>query len=311
MEIKKARRQAVPLMAAIASPSGFGKTYSALLMAAGLAGEGGTVGFVDTEMGRGSMYADDKDLLKVLPQGYDVIELTEPFSPLKYIEALRMFQKHTVVVIDSISHEWEGSGGCQDIAENNKLRGMPNWAKAKLEHKRFMNALTQAPNHVICCLRAREKTRPEKDANGKIQMVEMGMQPICEKNFMFDMTISMLLDENHKPIITKCPKPLLHLFGVEQSIISKETGRKLKEWADGGESIDKQLRALKQECRDIASLGNKKLDEYFLKLPKDKKALLAKTNKEFQDECRNIAKEADSVGQDEELRNEIMDSETK
>jgi len=301
-----AKRESVPLMVALAGTSGSGKTYSALLMAAGIAGENGKVGFIDTEAGRGSMYADDPDIINAMPNGqYFIQKLTEPFTPQKYADAIRAAIKAdiNVLVIDSASHEWEGFGGCQDIAENNKLRGMPNWAKAKMEHKRLINMLTQCPMHIIFCLRAREKTRPMKNDKGKVEMVEMGMQPIQEKNFMYEMTFSMLLEDQApgKPIITKCPKPLVHLFTGEQAIITKDVGQKLKAWAEGGVSVDMKLRNLKRECRGAAMNGSTALDGFFKRLSKDDKGIVAKlTDKEFQNEVRSLAQEADRIEADNE-----------
>lgn len=306
MQIKKAKRQAVPMLISIASPSGYGKTYSALLMASGLVGDNGKVGFIDTEKGRGSMYADDADLLSSLPQGYDVIEVEEPFTPEKYIEAIRAFKDYDVIVIDSGTHEWEGSGGCQDIAENNKLRSLPNWAKAKMEHKKFMNCLTQASQHIIVCLRAREKTKPEK-INGKIEMVECGIQPVCEKNFMFEMTLSMMLAENHKPILTKCPKPLKPLFEGEQAIITKALGEKLKAWSEGGELIDKELRGLKESLKSKSMLGYKIYSDFAAKLTEKEKELLKNgVDRSFWSECKYLYEEADAIK--EENPNDLADN---
>lgn len=294
-KIQKAKRKAVPMLVSIASPSGFGKTYSALLMAAGMAGKNGKIGFIDTELGRGSMYADDPDIMELIPQGYDIVEISAPFTPEKYIEALEAFKGYDVVVLDSGTHEWEGMGGCQDIAENNKLRGMPNWSKAKMAHKRFMNCLTQLPFDTIICLRAREKTKPEV-INGKTQMIDMGMQPICEKNFMFEMTLSMMLDENHKPILTKCPKPLLPLFNGGDNLITPSMGERLKEWSNGGESIDKELRALEADITSYAMQGNKVYKERIAKLSDDEKSKLKSyASAGFWKSCQAHADDADSV----------------
>ena len=300
--IKKAERKSIPIIMSLAGTSGSGKTYSALLLAAGLAGENGKVGFIDTELGRGSMYADDPDIVQALPGNeYYVDEITEPFAPAKYMQKIKEFISYgvNVLVIDSCSHWWEGFGGCQDIAENNKLRGMPNWAKAKMEHKRLMNMLTQCPMHVILCLRAREKSKPMKNPDtGKTEIVEIGLQPIQEKNFMYEMTLSMLLEDNEpgKPIVTKCPKPLLHLFTGEQNTITKEAGSKLRVWAEGGASIDMKLRNLKRECREAAMSGSANLDKFFKELGQDDKQLIAKlTDKEFQTEVRSLAQDADNL----------------
>jgi len=302
MTFQIAKREAVPLMVALAGTSGSGKTYSALLMAAGIAGSEGKVGFIDTEAGRGSMYADDPDIIQAMPGGqYYIQKLTEPFTPQKYADAIREAIKFgiNVLVIDSATHEWEGFGGCQDIAENNKLRGMPNWAMAKMQHKKLMNLLTQCPMHIIFCLRAREKSKPVKNPNtGKTEIVEFGMQPIQEKNFMYEMTLSMMLEDKApgKPILTKCPKPLLHLFTGDQAIITKDVGEKLCTWSQGGEAVDMKLRNLKRECREAAMSGSKSLDDFFKGLDQSDKQLIAKlTDKEFQAEVRSLAQDADNL----------------
>lgn len=304
--IQEAKRKAIPLIISLAGTSGSGKTYSALLLAAGLAGKDGKVGFLDSETGRGSMYADDTDIIEALPENkYYIDELNAPFSPMRYMEKINEFIKFgvNVLVIDSVTHEYDGQGGISDIAANNKLAGMPNWAMAKMQHKRFMNMLTQCPMHIVFCLRAQEKTKPESyieegTRKKKIRFIEFGLQPIQEKNFMYEMTLSMMLEHTApgKPIITKCPKPLLNLFTGDQAIITKEVGEKLKAWADGGVAVDIILRNLKRDCREWALQGRKGLDEFFLKLNVgDKKLLKEFSEKEFQEEVNSLAEDCDKV----------------
>src|ERR1700704_2678421 len=102
LPITPAKRKSVPMLISLAGVSGSGKTYSALLLAAGLAGNKGTIGFLDTENGRGSMYADSPGLKTALPNGYEIAEMREPFSPARYTDAVESFQKHgcRVLVID-------------------------------------------------------------------------------------------------------------------------------------------------------------------------------------------------------------------
>ena len=138
-------------------------------------------------------------------------------------------------------------------------------------------------------------------------MVEEGMREIQEKNFMFDMTLSMMLSEKApgKPEIMKCPKPLTHLFIGEQNKITKVMGEKLRSWSEGGESIDAKLRNLKRECKEAAGFGTDALNGFFKRIEKEDSALLKKlTTQEFQDEVRALAKEADAIhlAQDEETQ---------
>lgn len=264
--IEKAKRKSVPMLISIAGVSGSGKTFSALLLAAGLAGNG-RVGFLDTENGRGSMYADSKDIMQALPNGYDIAEMKEPFAPSRYTDAVQEFEKAgcKVLVIDSMSHEWEGYGGCADIAENNKIKGMPNWIKAKLEHKKMMNHLLAANMHIIFCLRAREKIKVVTGANGKEQFVPIGLQAIQERNFTFEMTLSMLLDENtHLPQITKCPQPLQHLFQGKQSLITPATGAALRQWSESGAVAAFDPETLKQQAINYAAQGSAAYKSFWL-----------------------------------------------
>src|SRR4051812_25477049 len=94
-----ARRKAVPILVSLAGVSGSGKTYSALLLAAGLAGPNGRVGFLDTENGRGSMYADSPGIQAALPGGYQIADMREPFTPARYSEAVESFERAGIQVL--------------------------------------------------------------------------------------------------------------------------------------------------------------------------------------------------------------------
>ena len=298
----KATRKNVPLLISLAGVSGSGKTYSALLLAAGLAGDR-PVAFLDTENGRGSMYADSPGIMAALPNGYDVGDMQEPFSPGRFSEAVDDAARAgcAVLVIDSFTHEWEGFGGCSDIAENNKLRGMPNWAKAKLEHKRMMNHLLAAPMHIIFCLRAREKVKVVKADNGKEQVVPIGLQAIQEKNFIFEMTLSLLLDEvTHVPEVTKCPEPLLPLFAGQQSRITKDMGRKLLAWAESGATAVTTEDGLFEQAKLYAGEGLTAYSDYWNGLSAtQKKVLLPK-----HEENKKLAINHDQAALDESRRAE-------
>ena len=252
---KKAHRKAAPLLISLSGVSGSGKTYSALLLAAGLAGPAGRVGFIDTENNRGTMYADSPGIVKALPDGYDIVQLEPPFTPARYIEAISAAEKTgiNVLCIDSTSHEWEGTGGCVEIAENNKLRGMPNWSKAKMEHKKFLNHCLSSPMHIIFCLRAREKVKIV-EVNGKTEVVPIGITAICEKGFVFEQVLSLMLDETThfaKPV--KVPEPLAPLF-PQSHLITKQDGERIRQWNDTGSSADPNEQ-LKKRARAAADEG--------------------------------------------------------
>ena len=136
LDIREAKRAGSRVVIGIAGPSGSGKTYTALKIAEGMVDNTKKIGFLDTENKRGSLYAD------ILGSPFMIGDLFPPFSPARYSEAIKEFQAAgvEVLIVDSVSHEWEGEGGCEDIANNTNSK-IANWKGAKSEHKKFMNAL--------------------------------------------------------------------------------------------------------------------------------------------------------------------------
>ena len=276
LEFRKASRKSVPMLLSISGVSGAGKTLSSLILAGGLVSRNGRVGLLDSENGRGALYADSPSVLASLPSGYEYARLDPPFSPRAYIDALTAAEKAgiTVCVIDSTSHEWEGIGGCCEIAEQKKLRGMPNWSLAKMEHKRFVNYCLSSTMHLIFCLRAREKVKIV-EVNGKTEIIPIGIQPIAEKGFPYEMLISLRVEEEtHHARPIKVPEPLVHLFPKE-ALITKEIGERIREWNDGGNPLD-EFDTIAKRAKAEALNGVEAYRQYFQSLTKKQKAWLVK-----------------------------------
>lgn len=250
LTIRKAKRHAVPALLSFSGVSGSGKTYTALLVAAGMAGPTGRVGMTDCENGRGEMYADSPGIMRALPNGYEYLRVDPPFSPDAYIEAIKAMEAHgvNVCIIDSTSHEWEGIGGCQEIAERGGK--VPDWKLAKRLHKRFVNYCLTSQMHIIFCLRAREKVRMEKvpTANGgtRTEVVPIGIQPIAEKNFVFEMLLSFMIHEGtHEAEPIKVPENLKASFPAGK-VLTVDDGVAIRQWCEGGAAIDPHEQLLKR-----------------------------------------------------------------
>ena len=299
MELRKAVRKSVPMLMSISSVSGGGKTYSALLMAAGMAGPKGRVAIIDAEAGRGEMYTDSPGIMAALPNGFEYLSLDPPFSPARYIEAIEAVEKAGIDVccIDSATHEWEGLGGCAEIAEKNKLRGMPNWAKAKMEHKKFMNHCLSTKMHIIFCLRARDKVKIVKNAQGREEFIQLGVQPIAEKNFVFEMLLSLQLDEvTHHATVVKCPEPLLGLFPGGR-VVTKADGERIAHWNNTGLSVDMTADQIQKRAISAVEDGTASYERFFRNLtPAHKKLLVDTTHAKN----KQLAAEADArIGREE------------
>lgn len=288
LNIRPAVREGARIVLGVSGVSGSGKTYTALQIAWGLAnGDASKVGLLDTENKRGSLYSDILVSKDKQVQQFLIGDLYAPFSPQRYAAAIKEFQEAgvQVLVVDSASHEWEGEGGCEDIADDGG--NVANWKKAKREHKRFMNTLLTCDMHIIVCLRAREKTSfvdPKKP-------VSLGIQPICEKNFMFEMTASLLIHEQGKyRDILKCPAELQPILDKPDGYLGAREGLALRKWIDGGKQLDPVVERARNTILSRTAEGLTVIESLWSELDaKTKKAL----GQPFIDMARNSADEFD------------------
>jgi hypothetical protein len=253
----------------IAGKSGDGKTLTSLYIARGMVDSPSEIGFLDTENKRGSLYA------KSLDGKFMIGDLYPPFSPERYAEAIKQFQDTgiKVLIIDSVTHEWEGDGGCDDIANLSLEQGKKtaNWIGAKRRHKKFMNVLLQSNINIICNIRARDKVKVEV-VNGKQEFVPQGIQPVCEKNFMFEMTASIMMGGQGKTQFhSKVPNFLQDAFGSGQDYIGLETGKKIRKWLEEGEKEDTEIARIKSEALLTCEKGAVALTTLWNTLTKDQK----------------------------------------
>lgn len=244
--VQTAVRQGARLLIQLSGVSGSGKTYTALQLAYGLAGnDASKVVLIDTENRRGSLYAD------VLPDPFGVIDFYAPFSPERYVQAIEAACKAgaEVIVIDSVTHEWESEGGCEWIANQTRF---PDWKRAKAEHKRFMTYMLQSPAHIIACTRAREKVDFSDPKNPR----QLGIQPIQEKNFSFESTISLMMhDQGRRQDLLKCPAELHSVFGRGDGYLTAEDGAALRRWVDGASEVDPKVEQARGMLLNTAEQG--------------------------------------------------------
>lgn len=245
-QVRKAERQGARLLIQLSGVSGSGKTYSALQLAYGLAGgDASKVVLIDTENRRGSLYAN------ALPQPFNIIDFYAPFSPARYIDAIDAACKAgaEVIVIDSVTHEWESEGGCEWIANQSRF---PDWKRAKAEHKRFMTFMLQSQAHIIACTRAREKVDFSDPKNPR----PLGIQPIQEKNFSFEATVSLMMhDQGKRQDVLKCPAELQQIMGRGQGYISAQDGQSLRQWVDGAVRVDPAIEAARGQLLNTCEQG--------------------------------------------------------
>jgi archaellum biogenesis ATPase FlaH len=99
MQLQKASRKKASIKMSLQGPSGSGKTYSSLLIAYGLCNDWTKIAVIDSENHSSELYSH--------LGSYNVLQLSAPFTPEKYVQAIEACGQAgmQVIIIDSISHE--------------------------------------------------------------------------------------------------------------------------------------------------------------------------------------------------------------
>lgn len=230
MSFSKAVRKKSKLRLSINGPSGSGKTYGALLIAKGL---GGKIACLDTEKGSASLYSDLVD--------FDVMELSPPFTPESYINGIKEAEKcgYDVLIIDSASHEWNGSGGILELVDKvatAKFRGntWSAWSDLTPRHREFIDAMLHCNMHIIATGRSKTETA-QIDENGRKKVVKLGMKTEQRDGYEYEFTT--VLDITHDGNYAIASKDRTKLFHGDPKVITIETGEMLREWLNKGEEV--------------------------------------------------------------------------
>jgi hypothetical protein len=248
MQLRKATRKQAKIRLGLSAVSGGGKTYSAILVAKGLCGDLSKVAVIDTENGSADLYAHLGD--------YNVLPLTAPFTPERYIEAIRSCEKAgmEVIIVDSISHEWDGKGGCLEIVES--LGGKyQDWAKVTPRHQAFLDAILQSSSHIITTVRRKQDYEMIKDGN-RIKIEKGGLREITREGFEYELTINLELDTKHN---ASASKDRTNLFMGKPSFVPTEkTGEVIAQWCEQGEEQFNVIKPGSDWYQKIDNCGSQK-----------------------------------------------------
>lgn len=194
---------------ALVGPSGSGKTYTALLMAAGLA-DGGRIAVIDTEHGSASKYAGAAGI-----PPFDVLELKD-FGPNNYVQAIAAAERagYAVVVIDSLSHAWNGEGGALELVDRAAKQSRAGnsytaWRDVTPMHTALINKMVGSSIHVIATMRAKTAYVQEKDANGKTVIRKVGLEAVQRDGMEYEFDVVGDITVEHELVVTKTRCPFL------------------------------------------------------------------------------------------------------
>lgn len=195
--IKRAVRCGVIPIIGVTGKTSSGKTKSALLLARGIVGLSGKLCGIDTENGRMRHHADDAAI-----GGFDTMDFQPPFSPRRYWEAISVAitQGYKAVIVDSVSHEWVGEGGCLEMqaawmsGKGDALK-MLSWNFIRQERAPFLNLVLRCPVPLVLCFRVKDKVIMPKEnedlppGQRKKQIFIEEDAPVSRKDLLYEMTV--------------------------------------------------------------------------------------------------------------------------
>jgi hypothetical protein len=232
-----ARREKVSLMIALAGPSGSGKTYSALQLAYGITGDKTKICVADTENDSALLYAENTgDTFQHISFPPTIKNGYHPNNWIALIEQVEADPHIEVLILDSITHEWEGVGGVLDM--QSKLGGQfKDWAKVNPHHTAFFDKMRSSRLHVIATVRKKTEYAMEKDEKGKTEIKKYGLKLIQRDSIEYEFSSMLDIDIAHHATTSK------DRTGVFSNripfVITPCLGQELVEWLSSAKEAPK------------------------------------------------------------------------
>lgn len=262
LKVEKAQREKIKIPILLSGVSGAGKTVSALLLAYGIISsmfpdlsEGeqwGKVGLIDTEHRRASLNAN----IEIAEQHighFEVVNIEEPFTIDRYEEAFYLLTSAgcEVVIIDSISHNWEGKGGILEAVDSYGGK-FSDWKKVKTIEDRFRALAINDKVHVISTTRVKQDYIMELNEKGKTAPRKVGLKMIQKDNLEYEYAVSFRIEQG---AVAYPMKDNSNIFS-EPKILTVEDGKKLYEWSEIGIDVAKleKERRNKEERERLAMI---------------------------------------------------------
>ena len=235
---QRATMQQAKLRMALDGPAGSGKTFTGLIAATALC-NGGRIAVIDTEHGSASKYAKMFEFYS--------LQLTN-FHPERYIDGIRAAEEagYSVILIDSLSHAWEGEGGVLELHDQATARepgknSYTSWRLVTPIQRDLVEAILQSKCHIIATMRSKTEYMLVEE-NGKQKPQKVGMAPIQRQGMEYEFDVVADLDTDHKMIITKS-----RCFAIADAVVTKPTVAwfgAIKTWlGEGAPAVEKPVLA--------------------------------------------------------------------
>lgn len=228
----KAERKQIKARIGLAGPPGAGKTYTGLRILKHMGCK--KIAVIDTERGSASKYIGDPEL----PE-FDVCNL-DTYAPSFYAKAVAFASNNGYdgILIDSLSHSWNGDGGVLDIVSKEGKNGFKGWDKANVEQNAMMSGILGFPGHVVCTFRTKNAYSEGESANGKKTREKTGLAPVFKEDVEYELDVMCYLDQSNVLHVekTRCPA----LTGQTFRKAGPEFAAIMKAWCEDGVTFDEE-----------------------------------------------------------------------
>lgn len=259
LKLRQATRERLKARVGISGYSGSGKSVSSLLIGYGLCGDWTKIAVIDSEERRGDLYVN-VTIAGMQIGHYNVVTLSKPFHPERYLAAMSLCERSgmQVIIIDSITHAWDGTGGMleqKDAVANSGGNSYFAWRSITPQHNALMDAILRSPAHLIVCCRAKVDYATETNAQGKIVPVKVGLKPIYREGIEYEFLQFFDMAQDHTAIASK---DMTNMFGLLPFIPTVSTGTVIKQWLDTGQEPEHyhNAYAMMQKIPSLLSIVN-------------------------------------------------------
>lgn len=295
-QLRKATRKKAKIRLGLSAVSGGGKTVSALLIAYGMVGDWDKIAVIDTESESADLYANH-----TLPNGTRIGEflvrpLSSPYTPERYIEAIKECEQAgiEVIIVDSITHEWDGKGGCLELVDqiaqgSNSKNSYVAWGKVTPRHQAFIESMLNSKAHIITTVRRKQDYEMTKDDRGKLQVEKAGLREVTRDGWEYELTANLQLDTAH---LARASKDRTGLFMDKPEFVpSIDTGKMIADWCEMGVDPKAEVEQAIKNLENCSSVDELKLfketlssyvvnDEAFKKAGRDRMNAIIQSQKQ-------------------------------
>lgn len=241
-KVTDAQREKMKAVVGYIGCSGSGKTAGALLTAYGMMKEAypdltdaqvwKKIGVIDTEHNRSKLHVGLVfDGTKI--GSFQHIDFQPPYSTDRYNLAVVTMKKAgaEVIIIDSLSHNWQGEGGIVETHGQMQGNSFQNWGKLSPETTKLVKTLTQNDVHILATLRTKQEYVVEVNSEGKSVPRKIGTKPVQKDEMEYEFMLNFTIGIDH---IAETSKDNTQMFEGNPQKINAEVGKKLYQWLELG-----------------------------------------------------------------------------